>query len=225
MKKILIVANWKSNKTELETKDWLSAIIDLKRENLENKEIIVCPPFTFLPDMKAFIDEQSLPIKLGAQDISPFDEGAHTGEINGRQIKEFADFVIVGHSERRKNFLESEDLLNKKIDKAFKYGLAVIACASNLEQIKTFQRKEKCQLIVAYEPLFAIGTGLPDTPENADGMSLSIKDVLGNIPILYGGSVDSENISGFTKKPNIDGVLVGRASLNPKEFYAIIQNA
>jgi triosephosphate isomerase (TIM) len=224
-KKIFIVANWKSNVTELEAKNWLKEF-NVENLDLSNKEIIVCPSFTLLSNLKAYFLDHSSPIKLGAQDISPMDEGAYTGGVNGKQIREFADFAIVGHSERRKNFSETEEIVNLKIDQALKSGLTVITCVSNLDQVKALGKfKENPSLLVAYEPLFAIGSGIADTPEAADEMAKNIKLILSKTSVLYGGSITSANISSFLKMFNVSGVLVGKASLNPKEFYAIIQNA
>src|SRR3989344_2980980 len=132
---IYIVANWKSNKTEAQAKAWLQQLTintstPLSAGNLQltNKEIIVCPPFTLLSIMKKTIDKLSLPIKLGTQDISPFGEGAYTGEVNGRQIKEFADYVLIGHSERRKYFSAGKDIFEKQMAMATQYGLKAILC-------------------------------------------------------------------------------------------------
>lgn len=220
MKKALVVANWKSNKTELEARNWLSAMSSLKDQDLSNKEIIVCPSFIHLSAMKTFIAEQKLPIKLGAQDISPFDEGSYTGEVNGKQIKEFAEFAIIGHSERRKNFFEKDEILFKKAELARQYGLIPIFCMQN----KTAKVPKNIE-IVAYDPTFAIGTGNPDTPENADDVAAYFKANFQVSGVLYGGSVTAANVNSFTQKPNIDGILVGKASLDAQEFYKLIKNA
>ncbi len=212
--------------TSLEAKSWLAGL-KIKDLGLMNKEIIVCPSFTDLPILKSLIINHKSNIKLGAQNISQFDEGAYTGEINGKEIKDLAQFVIIGHSERRKNFSESEDVVNAKIAQALNNELTPIICVSSIKQAEAFQDtvKGNNQFVVAYEPLFAIGSGTPDTPENADQMAKSIKNILGEIPVLYGGSVTSINISEFSKMPNIDGVLIGKASLDAKEFSKIIKNA
>lgn len=223
MKKLFIIANWKSNKTESEAKNWLREFITSNPPaggQISDKEIIICPPFTLLSNLKSYIKENNLPIKLGAQDISPFEEGSFTGEINGKQIKEFADYVIIGHSERRKNLFENEDVLVKKVTMVNKYDLIPIFCVQN---DKTFIPENVD--IIAYEPIFAIGTGNPDTPENAEVIAKKIKEKKDNSCVLYGGSVNSENINFFTKMPNINGVLVGKSSLIPGEFLNIINNA
>lgn len=220
MKKTFIVANWKSNKTELEAKNWLFAMSSFKDQDLSNKEIIVCPSFVNLSTMKTFIAEQKLPIKLGAQDISPFDEGSYTGEVNGKQIKEFAEFVIIGHSERRKNFFEKDEILFKKAELAMQYGLIPIFCMQN----KTAKVPKNIE-IVAYDPTFAIGTDNPDTPENVNVIAAHLKANSQVANVLYGGSVTAVNVNNFTRMSNVDGVLVGRASLDVQEFIKIVQNA
>lgn len=220
MKKLFIVANWKSNKTVQQARDWLTEISNLKYEisNIENKEIIICPSFTLLPIVKSSIRDHELPFKVGAQDISSFDEGPSMGEVNGRQIKELADYVIIGHSERR-SLGETDEKFKKKVLMAKKYDLSPIFCV----QDETSVIPQGIQ-IVAYEPISAIGSGNPDTPENSNNISAKIKEK-NILKVLYGGSVTSSNVKSFTQMPNIDGVLVGTASLDPLEFLEIIKNA
>lgn len=222
MKKLLIVANWKSNKTESQAKEWLADLsFIISHLSIENKEIIICAPFTLLSEIKKTIQEHQLSIKLAAQDISRFEPGAYTGEVNGAQIKEFAEYVLVGHSERRKNFDESDQELAQKVKRARDAGLEVIYCV----QGKETEIPHGIQ-IVAYEPTFAIGTGNPDTPENANMVALEIKKKNPSVRyVLYGGSIKPENVNSFTGMPDIDGVLVGGGSLDAKEFAYIIENA
>ncbi len=219
MKKVFIVANWKSNKDESEAKDWLDGF---KIQNLEliNKEIIICPPFTLLSQVASEVISRKLKVKVGAQNISPFDGGAYTGEINGKQIKEFVDYVIIGHSERRQNFSETDETLFRKVDQALKYDLTPIFCVQGKET-----KVPPNVAIVAYEPIDAIGTGQSDTAENAEEVASFFKKNYNVQYTLYGGSITSKNVKEFTQMPNIDGVLIGGASLDVKEFYAIIQNA
>lgn len=222
MKKLYIIANWKSNKTASEAKTWISQISNLINQapNLSNKEVIVCPSFIHLSLMKAFIEEKKLPIKLGTQNISSFDEGAYTGEVNGKQIKELAEYVLVGHSERRKYFAETEEMLKEKVKFANKWNLKTIFCADNEESLIP-----EGVSIVTYEPPTSISPAPPDTPENAEKAAKALKAKTSIDSILYGGNVTSENVSSFTQMDSIGGVLVGRASLDAQEFYAIIQNA
>lgn len=222
MKERFIIGNWKSNKTVPETIAWLRFMKEHKAEleQLEQKDIIICASYTLLYTLHSFIKEYALPIKIGAQDISPFDAGAYTGEVHGAQIKEFADYVIIGHSERRKYFHEDDDLLAKKVTMAKKYELNTIYCVPD----------DKTSIpdgvpVVAYEPVFAIGSGTPDTPENAEAVITSIKRQHDLQNIIYGGSVTGENVASFTNQQSISGVLPGGASLDPQAFLSIIQHA
>lgn len=222
MKKVFIVANLKSYETEIEAKKWLEVFKNIKnlKEDFSLKEIIICPPFTLLEHFKEFFKSNEIKVLLGAQNLSPFNEGAYTGEINAKQIKEFADYVLIGHSERRKNFNETEGVLFEKVKLALDYDLKPIYIIQDKED-KIPQGVE----IIAYEPIQAIGSGQPDSPENADTVAYSVKSKFGRLNILYGGSVTSQNVKAFTEKPNISGVLVGGGSLDPEEFINISKNA
>ena len=222
MNKVFIVANLKSYKTENESKEWLENLKKIKDigVSLENKEIIVCPPFQLLLMFKTYILENNLPVSIGAQDVSPFDEGAYTGEVNAKQVKDFADYVLIGHSERRKNFGETDDVLSKKTVLALKYELTPIYLIQNKDTVVS----QGIQ-IIAYEPIFAIGSGNPDTPENANEIAGFLKSKNSDYKLLYGGSVSSQNVNSFTSLSNISGVLVGSASLDALEFIKIIENA
>jgi triosephosphate isomerase len=220
MNKVVIVGNLKSYEDINEAGIWISSFISQKQvlENLGDKEVIICPTFTLLSEFKSSFENMS--IKIGVQNISPFDEGAYTGEVNAKQIKNFAQYAIIGHSERRNYFHEMDDTLSEKVKMAIKYQLSPIYCV----QDKGTFIPEGVKMI-AYEPVFAIGSGNPDTPENADAIAASIKSGKNDRQVLYGGSVTSQNIKSFTSKTHLDGVLVGSASLDPVEFINIIQNA
>lgn len=220
MKKVYIIANWKSHKTESEAKEWYRIFVDsLENTNIENKEIIICPPFILLPLLKSLITDSNSFIKLGAQDVSPFEQGAYTGEVNAAQIKEYADYVIIGHSERRNNFQEDDKLLEEKVKQANKANLSVIYCI----QGKDTSVPENISL-VAYEPVFAIGSGHPDTPENAEDVAQAKKQRYA-YTLIYGGSVSPQNVAGFINMTNIEGVLVGTDCLKPEIFAEIVKNA
>lgn len=221
MKKLYIIANWKSHKTTQEAKQWLDEIASHTFPNVSEKEIIVCASFTLLPFMKSYIDTLRIPISLGAQNISPFEEGAHTGEINGKQISEFAQYVLIGHSERRREFREDDILIQKKVEMARSNGIQPIVCVLD----ETTKIPEGVN-IVAYELASAIGTGTPDTPESAERVASIIKKSLSSVTAtLYGASVTPENAKSFTDCPSIDGVLVGGASLDAQQFIHIINNS
>ncbi len=223
MKKLFLIANWKSNKTIHEAEKWLhdfSEILKSDNPNIENKEIIVCLSFTLFEHVNYCSASLKLPIKFGAQNISPFDKGAYTGEVNGEQIKEFAQYVIIGHSERRQNFQDTDEMLSEKVLMAKKYNLIPIFCIQSEETPVPAGVN-----IIAYEPPAAIGTGNPDTPENAQRVARLVSEKTKAQHVLYGGSVTSSNVRTFTNVPNIGGLLIGRASLDPLEFLEIIKNA
>jgi len=247
MKKLFIIGNWKSNITIEGAYRWFEeeanievyinqvmirrGMIDDKKDenntdenagNIElEKEVIICPSFTTISVVKSIIEERKLPYKTGSQDVSQFEKGAFTGQVNAEQIKELGEYVIIGHSERRNNLGETDEVLKKKVDVALKYELTPIFCVQN-DQVMVPDGVK----IVAYEPPTAIGTGNPDTPENADSVAGNIKGKYKNVEyVLYGGSVTSENVQGFVQKENINGVLVGGASLDPVKFTAIIKSA
>jgi triosephosphate isomerase (TIM) len=221
MKKLFIIANWKSNKTTEEANDWLQQLANLGLHEEKSKEVIVCAPFTLLSLLKAYKDEVTLPVAFGSEDVSPFEEGAFTGEVSANEVKEFADYAIIGHSERRKLFNEDDELLTKKVNMALKSMLTPIFC---VQDENTFIPEGVT--LVAYEPVFAIGSGIPDTPENAEKVIKKIKEKNEKVQfVLYGGSVSPDNINSFTQSPSIDGVLVGGASLDAQKFIQIIQNS
>lgn len=178
--------------------------------------IILAAPFTLLH----FLHERNSALELCAQDVSRFAEGAYTGEINAKQLKELVDWVIIGHSERRANFGETDDVLKQKVFQAKSTGLRVIFCVS--DQNETVPGDVD---IVAYEPVAAIGTGQSESHEQANQVIKDLKEK-SNIPVgLYGGSVTPENVASFIREPSIDGVLVGGASLDAAKFLQLIRNA
>lgn len=230
MKKFFIVANWKSNKASGEINSWFQEISNLIRHdqisNIQRREIVICPSFPYLQLVHELIQKNQLSFKIGAQNISPFREGSYTGEVNTKQIKDLVKYVIVGHSERRNMFGEDNETINRKINQTIAAGLIPILCISDLSQIKDHIITVKSsKFAIAYEPLFAIGSGKADTPGNANKIATEIKKELGDIPVLYGGSVTSQNIKDFTSMESIDGALVGGSSLDPEEFSKIVEYA
>ncbi len=157
---------------------------------------------------------------LAAQDVSPFATGAYTGEISAAQIKEFAEWVIIGHSERRKYFGETDVMLEEKVKQANEAGLQIIFCV----QDETTSVPQGVH-VVAYEPVWAIGTGKTDSPENANAVISKIKDKTHVNICIYGGSITHENVKSFVDMPSIDGVLPGGASLDPEKFSLLIRSA
>jgi triosephosphate isomerase len=222
MKKLYLVANWKSNKNRDETISWFATFAKYKEAHLQQPEkiTVVCPPYIYLPQAEQLQKEYGLPLWLGAQDVSATGAGAFTGEVHAQQVKEYAAYVIIGHSERRQYFGENDALLEKKVAMALQEGLTPIYCVQGKD---TFIPKGVT--IVAYEPITAIGTGNPDTPENAASVAGAIKEAHPEVTaLLYGGSVKPDNVATFTSMPTIDGVLVGGASLDPEIFNQLIHN-
>ncbi|MCM8791717.1 MAG: triose-phosphate isomerase [Candidatus Omnitrophica bacterium] len=251
MKRIpLIAGNWKMYKTTTEAIEFASAIKrNLYQINPELLEIVICPAFTALSDVSEVICDSN--IKLGAQDVHWEREGAFTGEVSILMLKDLnCKYVIVGHSERRTYFKETNEIINKKLKVVLKEGLSPILCVGeNLEErennmtfkvlddhiyngLKDISSLELVNLVIAYEPVWAIGTGKTATPQIAQEAQGYIRNLLNNlygesisqqIRILYGGSVKPDNIRELIKQPDIDGALVGGASLILDSFVNIVK--
>ena len=241
MKRInYVVANWKMNGIRSFEKIFIATNKHLKSKNLKKPNIIVCPPFTLISHLRSYKKNK---IKIGAQDTHEESSGAFTGCISSEMIKDLgAEFVIIGHSERRQYFNEDIKLLSKKILAAQNANLKVIFCIGEQKkeiknrlsvlknQLKSLPKKlDPKNLIIAYEPVWAIGTGLTPTLKQIDEIHASIRAILKsnqsfskNVSILYGGSVNGKNASEILSLDNVDGALVGGASLKVKEFSKII---
>lgn len=212
------IANWKQHKTAQETRDFLSVFKDqIDVSQLGEKQIIICPSFTSLQAAQEIVKEHGIDVSLGAQDVSEFDDGAYTGEVGGSQIKEFADFVIIGHSERRRYFGETPEQVAKKVSNAKKAGLTVILCVQD-ENESVVEGAD----LVAFEPVGAIGTGKAEDPAEVSRVFELLKAKI-NVPLIYGGSVDANDITNYKSVPNIAGFLIGGASLEPESFSNIIK--
>ncbi|MDP3991060.1 MAG: triose-phosphate isomerase [Candidatus Nealsonbacteria bacterium] len=203
--KPLIVANWKCNPTTLKEAKLLFS-------RVKKAGGIICPPFVYLSVLRA----------NGAQDCFWEEKGAFTGEISPLMLKNLGvKYVIIGHSERRKYFKETNEIIEKKLKAALKAGLKPILCIDKMSQIP----KNTKGLIIAYEPLFAIGTGQACSIQKAKRMRTAIKRAAGiTVPVLYGGSVNAQNAGEYVKLAGFQGLLVGGASLKPREFIDIIKN-
>ena len=248
----LIAGNWKMNLDHLQaiaTVQKLSwTLKDAKHDfGTGGAEVAVFPPFTDLRSVQALISADKLDIVFGGQDVSEHDSGAFTGEISGAFLKALdCTYVIIGHSERRQYHGETDELLGRKVAAAIKHGLVPVLCvgetAEDLEAhgpsaVPVAQLKAALagvsgtpNLVVAYEPVWAIGSGQAATPEQAEQVAATLRatlaellgsEVAGATRILYGGSVKSGNIAAFMREPNVDGALVGGASLDVAEFASI----
>jgi triosephosphate isomerase len=207
---------------------------------------IICPPFISLATISKILENTS--IKLGAQNMHFEDKGAYTGEISPLMLVGLCQFVIIGHSERRQYFGETDEIINRKIGKALAYNITPILCVGESLEDNEKNRTEEVltrqieaglnnlspttELVIAYEPVWAIGTGKAATGKMAGNTIAFIRgllskmwngDIAKRVRILYGGSVTSSNIADFVSKPEIDGALVGSASLKPEEFLSIVR--
>ena len=250
MRKKVIAGNWKMNNDLNESQDLVSKIIN-GLGNHTKCDVIVCPPFTSLNEVSSLI--KNTPVKLGAQNLYFEDSGAFTGEISAAMLKSIGcEYVIIGHSERRTIFGELDDVINKKIQRALKHNLNPIFCVGELlEQredgttmevvknqiltgLKDITPAQLSEIIIAYEPVWAIGTGKTATPEQAQEVHAAIRelivenfseDVADNLVIQYGGSVKPDNAGELLSKKDIDGALVGGACLKADSFLGIIAAA
>ncbi|HLD50238.1 MAG TPA: triose-phosphate isomerase [bacterium] len=249
MKKPMIVGNWKMFKTAQEAVNLVQTI--KAGVKISDCNVVICPPFTALSKVAEVLRGSS--IQLGAQNMHPETEGAFTGEISPGMIKDLdCRYVILGHSERRQYFKEDNVFINEKVKTALKYSLVPILCVGETlaerearhqfeivkEQfdlsLKDLTKEEIAKTVIAYEPVWAIGTGKTASPEQAEQMQSYIRrllkekyseDVAARVPILYGGSVKPDNIADLMKKPNVDGALVGGASLRAEFFVQIVTQA
>ncbi len=241
----MIAGNWKMNTTVSEAIELVRAMrAGLNR--IDNIDKVICPPFTSLATVGELIKGTS--IKLGAQNVYFAEKGAYTGEISPLMLADLCEFVIIGHSERRQYFNETGDIVNKKIQAALQAGLKPILCigerleeneAGRTKEVVTEQLRSSLAaidsisgLIIAYEPVWAIGTGRAASGEQANATiglirhsvaELYGKEIARGLRILYGGSVTAGNAAEFMKQPEIDGALVGGASLKSSEFLSIVK--
>ena len=250
-RKKIIAGNWKMNKTQAEAR---SLVEDLLREigKFDEAEIVLCPPFTALSAVSELLNPVTN-IRLGAQNMHEATSGAYTGEISAAMLRDlYVRYVIIGHSERRQYFHEDNATINRKTKAALAAELRPIVCVGETlpereankwkkvletqiqEGLVGFEDKDLADIILAYEPVWAIGTGKTASAAQAEEAHQWIRKVLGDnfsqhaaerVRIQYGGSVKPENARELLSKPDIDGALVGGASLDPRGFAAIIKNA
>jgi triosephosphate isomerase len=238
VRKIVIAGNWKMYKTQAETQEFLRGFLPHLEETPQGREVILCPPFTDLSVLSKTL-HGSL-IQLGAQNIHWEEYGAYTGEISGPMLTESGvRFVIVGHSERRQYFGETDATVNLRLRTAQRFGLTPILCVGESKQQRDAGETEslialqldkglldidQSNLVIAYEPIWAIGTGETCEAVEANRIIGLIRSQLSNpnVSIQYGGSVKPNNIDEIMTQPEIDGVLVGGASLEPESFARIV---
>jgi len=220
MKQLYLVANWKSNKTVSESLEWLHNFKLQVSDFVFHDQIvlILCVPFTVAAILQEELSKIVLPIHMGVQNVSSFSSGAYTGEVSAEMLTGITEYVIIGHSERRRYFNESDEDLFKKTEEAKNHGLLVIYCVENADQ----PIPESVDLVL-YEPQTAIGSGKTEDPTISNEMCKEISIKHHDIPVLYGGSVTEETVQGIVSQENISGVGVGGASLKPDQFMRLIK--
>jgi len=246
----LIAGNWKMNKTISEARDFAARFLE-NTADITGLDILICAPFTNLPVLKEELEESI--VHIGAQNMHYETKGAYTGEISPLMLKELAcTYVIIGHSERREYFKEDDEIIAKKVKAALENGITPILCVGeNLSlreagKAQDFVRgqvekdlagltaAELSRIVVAYEPIWAIGTGKTASNADAQAAHAFIRSLLGTlygqscaeaVRILYGGSMNAGNAAGLLAQPDIDGGLIGGASLKPADFASIIRAA
>lgn len=246
MRKPIIAGNWKMNKTMAETRDFVASLKGLEL----NKEIeaVICAPFTDLQELSSSL--QGTGVAVGAQNFHYEDQGAFTGEISAAMLKEIGvSHVIIGHSERRQYFAETDETVNKKLHKALAVGLVPMVCVGEslaereegktkdlikeqvLAALKEIKKEEIEKIVIAYEPIWAIGTGKTASKEEANEVCAFIRQTVAGLyskeeadklRIQYGGSVNASNIKDLMSESDIDGALVGGASLKAEDYAALV---
>ena len=245
MRKPIIAGNWKMHKTIAEALEFVNEVKD--RVNNDKVEAVICAPFTLLKDLKQATKGTN--IKIGAQNMHFEEKGAFTGEISPLMLKELdMDYVVIGHSERRQYFNETDETVNKKVLKALEVGIDPILCVGEtLEEREAGNTKDVCKVqvekalenvskedlakvVLAYEPVWAIGTGKTATSEDANDVIAYIREVVANlygelaneVRIQYGGSVKPSNVAEIMNQSDIDGALVGGASLEANDYVELV---
>ncbi len=223
MKTKLVVANWKSNKTITEATTWVENFSQLEKK--ENRQYVVCPPMPLLPFI---LDLHKHGVALGVQDLSPYGAGAYTGEVSGYNLQDLGvSYAILGHSERRKYFQETSITVAKKVSQALDFGIQPIICVDRdqiNQQAEALTSEERKKVIIAYEPVHAISTfgGKEDPIDETLKVIEQIRQTFGKESVvLYGGSVNPKNSIVYLENENIDGALVGNASLTAESFIQL----
>jgi triosephosphate isomerase (TIM) len=249
-RKPLIAGNWKMHNTHFEAIALTQKLaFELKDKDFAATDVAVLPPFTALRSVQTLIDGDRLRLAFGAQDVSPHDDGAYTGDISGRMLAKLGcHYVLAGHSERRRYHGEDDALINAKVKAALRHKITPVLCVGEPLEVRQageaightlaqldggldgLSGEQVAGLVVAYEPVWAIGTGEVATPEDAQEVCAAIRGrvsavhgdgVASGARILYGGSVKSDNMAAIMAQPDIDGGLVGGASLDAREFVGI----
>jgi triosephosphate isomerase len=248
----LMAGNWKMNLNHLEAMRLVQDLaFRLDEKDFEHVDVVVLPPFTDIRSVQTLIDADHLGLGYGAQDLSAYDAGAYTGEVSGSMLAKLGcSYVVVGHSERRQHHAETDAVVNAKARAALRHGIVPIVCVGEALEVRQAGEhvphvvsqldgsldgltvEQVATSVVAYEPVWAIGTGEVATPEDAQEVCAAIRARIGQtwgddtaetVRVLYGGSVKGDNAAGIMAQPDVDGALVGGASLQAEEFVRIVR--
>jgi triosephosphate isomerase len=248
----LMTGNWKMNLNHLEAIALVQKLaFSFTDKDFDATEVAVLPPFTDIRSVQTMVDGDHLRIRYGGQDLSQFDSGAYTGDISGLMLAKLGcSYVTVGHSERREHHRESDEIVNAKALAAYRHGLVPIVCVGESLDVRRdggqvahttaqltaamagVSEAQAKLVVVAYEPVWAIGTGEVATPEDAQEVCAALRAAItslytatvgGAVRVLYGGSVKPDNVAGIMAQPDVDGALVGGASLVPEDFVRIVR--
>jgi triosephosphate isomerase len=248
----LMAGNWKMNLDHTQAAHLVQKLawtLDDAKHDYDGVEVAVIPPFTDLRTVQTLVDGDKLKLKYGAQDVSAHDSGAYTGEVSGAFLAKLGvTYAVIGHSERREYHAESDEIVNAKVKAAYRHGLTPIMCVGEKLEVRKAGRhvehtltqvdgglagilaEQAASVVIAYEPVWAIGTGEVATPEDAQEVCAAIRgrvaelyspELAAGVRVLYGGSVKASNIAGIMAKEDVDGALVGGASLDAAEFASI----
>lgn len=251
-RKPLMAGNWKMNKHHLEAIALVQKLdFSLRREDHDAVEVVVLPPFVDLRSVQTLVDGDKMRMGYGAQDLSVHDSGARTGEVSGGMLAKLGcTYVLVGHSERRQHHGETDQVVNDKVKAALRHGLVPILCVGEGLDVRSLNgqvdhtvaqvgaalagvpAEQARGIVIAYEPVWAIGTGEVATPQDAQEVCGAIRlslaelypgELADGVRVLYGGSVKADNIADLMAQPDVDGALVGGASLDATEFAGIVK--
>ncbi len=249
-RKPMMAGNWKENKNHLEAIQIVQKLgFRLESKDFERVDVVVCPPFTALRSVQTLVDGDKMKIRFGAQDLSPFDRGAYTGDVSGPMLAKLGcSYVLCGHSERRQYHHEDDALVNAKVRAALAVSVTPLLCVGEPQEVRhageqvphvmaqlggslaKVPAEAVGAMVIAYEPIWAIGTGEVASPGDAQEMSAAIREwvsathgpeTAAGVRILYGGSVKDDNIAPIMGQQDVDGALVGGASLDAAQFASI----
>lgn len=222
----LLIGNWKSNQHIKEVSNWFEEFSKTYKAK-DSIEVVLAVPFVFLMEAAELIKKYSLVMSLAAEDVSPYEQGSYTGAINASMLSGLVKYSVVGHSERREYFKETNQDVARKVERLLEEKITPVVCVDEPymgEQLGLLSNEQLEKIVVAYEPLSAIGTGNPANPDDVSQVVKRIKQIAPEAPIIYGGSTNAENTQEYAGVENVSGLLPGGSSLKPVEFSKMVDN-